>query len=85
MNFNNIYLLASLMEWLENPLAIVGVVLAAVGLAMAFIAKRITKAVRHKSDIDSNDKVYVSLCLTGLILVIVALILVAVASSKLPQ
>ena len=85
MNLNSIYLMASLMEWLENPLAVLGVVLAAVGLATAFIAKRITKAIRHQDTIASNDKIYVSLCLFGLVLVLVALILVAVASSNLPK
>ena len=85
MNFNTIYLLADLADWFANPLAVLGVVLAAIGLATAFIAKRITKAVRHTDNIDTSDKLYVGICLFGLVMILVALVLVAVASSQLPE
>lgn len=85
MDFNTITLLANIADWLANPLAVLGVVLASIGLATAFVARRVTKAVRHTKEIDNSDRLYVTLCLFGLVLVLVALILVAVASSQLPE
>ena len=85
MGISTISLLADLADWFSNPLAVLGVVLAALGLACVFIAKRLTKAIRHTKTLETSDKLYVGICLFGLVLVLVALILVAVASSKLPQ
>lgn len=85
MNFNTVYLLADLADWFANPLAVLGVVLAALGLATAFIAKRLTKAIRRTDNVEPSDKIYVGICLFGLVMILVALVLVAVASSRLPN
>ena len=76
------YLLMDISDLLSNSLAVVGVALAAVGLAMVLIAKRITRAVRHSSKVDTSDKLYVSICTLGLITILVALVIVSVASSQ---
>ena len=81
MNFIT-YLLMDISDLLANPLAVVGVAVAAVGLATVCIAKRITRAVRKSSKVDTSDKLYVSICTMGLIMILVALVIVSVASSQ---
>lgn len=80
MNFLSLLMFMDLDEWFSNPMAVVGVVLAAVGLAMALIARRVTVAVRGTRDIKSDDKVFLSIKVFGLIVILVGLILVALAS-----
>ena len=80
MNFLSLLMFMDLDEWFANPMAVVGVVLAAVGLAMALIARRVTVAVRGTRDIKSDDKVFLSIKVFGLVVILVGLILVALAS-----
>ena len=80
MNFLSMLMFMDLDEWFANPMAVVGVVLAAVGLAMALIARRVTVAVRGTRDIKSDDKVFLSIKVFGLIVILVGLVLVALAS-----
>ena len=80
MNFLSLLMFMDLDEWFPNPIAVVGVVLAAVGLAMALIARRVTVAVRGTRDIKNDDKVFLSIKVFGLIVILVGLILVALAS-----
>lgn len=80
MEFLSMLMFMDLDEWFAKPEAVVGVVLAAVGLAMALIARRITVAVRGTKDIKNDDKVFLSIKVFGLIVILVGLILVALAS-----
>lgn len=80
MNFLSLLMFMDLDEWFANPMAVVGVVLAAVGLAMALIARRVTVAVRGTRDIKNDDKVFLSIKVFGLVVILVGLILVALAS-----
>ncbi len=80
MKFLSLLMFMDLDEWFANPMAVVGVVLAAVGLAMALIARRVTVAVRGTRDIKNDDKVFLSIKVFGLVVILVGLILVALAS-----
>ncbi len=74
------FLLANtLLDFLSIDLVIVGVVLAALGLAFALLAKRIAKAVRKTSEIDPNDKVMLIFKALGLVCIVIALILMILA------
>ena len=56
----------------------VGLVLAALGLATALLAKRIARWVRQKKDIEPSDKVLLACKALGLIMICIALILMIV-------
>ncbi len=76
----NLLMFMDLDEWFSNPMAVVGVALAAVGLAMALIARRVTVAVRGTKNIKNDDKVFLSIKVFGLVVILVGLVLVALAS-----
>ena len=69
----------TIIDFLSQELVIVGMVLAAVGLAFALLAKRITKVVRKSSEIEPTDSIMLILKAFGLICIVVALILMIVA------
>ena len=72
------YLLCkTLMEFIERPMVIVGLAFIIVGVALAFLARRIARAVRHNNEIDTNDKAFLFPKITGLVLVIAGFILIA--------
>ena len=68
----------SLIQFLSNPLIIVGLILLAFGIATVCLAKRITRVARQTNKVDQNDKVYVAFKVVGLLLMIAGFILVAV-------
>ncbi len=67
-------LFVDLMTRLNQVNVIVGIVLAVVGLALAFLAKRLTRCFRHTTDIADNDKLLITMKAIGLIFVIAGLI-----------
>lgn len=67
-------LFVDLMTRLNQVNVIVGIVLAVVGLALAFLAKRITRAFRHNEEVADNDKLYITIKAIGLVLVLGGLI-----------
>ena len=69
----------TLMDFLGQELVIVGMILAAIGLAFALLAKRITKVVRKSGEIEATDPVMLSLKAFGLICIVVALVLMIFA------
>ena len=74
------FLLANtIMDFLSHDLVILGMVLAAVGLACTFLAKRIAKMVRNTSEIQPDDKIMLIFKALGLILIVVALLLMVFA------
>ena len=68
-------LLDTLMEVLQNQSVIIGILVSALGLGLAFIAKRITMAVRQTSKIKDSDTVYLTLMAFALVLILVGLII----------
>ncbi|MBR1984741.1 MAG: hypothetical protein IKA31_03285 [Clostridia bacterium] len=68
-------LLVTLTETLQNQNVIIGILVSALGLGMAFIAKRITMAVRQTSKVKDGDTVYLTLMAFALVLILVGLII----------
>ena len=66
------------MDFIERPLVIVGLSLIIVGVALAFLARRIARAVRHSNNVESNDKAFLIPKITGLVMVIAGFVLIAV-------
>lgn len=64
-------------EFLLRYTVIVGVVLAAIGVAICMMAKRITIAVRNVDVIDKRDKLYGGLMVAGLSLILAGMIVIA--------
>ena len=64
-------------EFLLRYTVIVGVILASIGVAICMMAKRITIAVRNVDVVDKRDKLYGALMVTGLLLILAGMIVVA--------
>ncbi|MDD4110233.1 MAG: hypothetical protein PHS54_01620 [Clostridia bacterium] len=66
---------------LQEPHVIIGLILAVLGLATVFLARRITRVARKAEDrdkpVENNNKVYITIKAFGLILLLVALIILA--------
>ncbi len=67
----------SVWEFLLRYTVISGMVVAAIGVAICMLAKRITLAKRHTDSLPKNDKLYQGLMLTGVCLILLGLILIA--------
>ncbi len=74
-------LIATLGDFLRNELVIIGIVLAAVGLALSFLSKRIAKSVRKSDEIKPTDTVMLTFKAFGLICIVVALVLITIEIS----
>lgn len=68
-------------ERLQLHIIYPGLILAVLGLAFAFLAKRITRVVRKTNDINENDRVFLGLKATGLVLIFFAMIFLIVQLS----
>lgn len=62
----------------ESVVVIIGLALIALGVAIGFLSRRITRAVRHNNNVESNDKLFLTLKIVGMALVIAGFICVAV-------
>lgn len=71
-------LLENLGKVLSDPIYIVAIVFAAVGIALALIAKRVTILVRKTKEVKSDDKLYIMLKIAGLALILFAFILLMI-------
>ena len=69
----------TLIAFLSQELVIVGICLAAVGVAFALLAKRIAKIVRKSSEIQPTDTVMLGFKAFGLVCIVVALLLIIFA------
>jgi hypothetical protein len=69
----------TLMDLLTLDGVLTGIILAAVGLSLSLLAKRITRVVRNKSEIEINDHVLISLKAFGLVCILIALVLVVLS------
>lgn len=73
------YLLGrTLSQFLDHPLNIIGLIFITAGIAMAILAKRVTRVAHHVDDVAEDDKLYISLKVGGLILVGIGFLLVAI-------
>lgn len=77
-------LLEDFINVLKDPIYIVSIILAAVGIACALIAKRVTKLVRKTDNVDPSDKLLLLIKVIGLGLILIALLLLIIGGvSKL--
>ncbi len=74
---NTILSFVNPLEFLLRYTVITGMIIAIIGVAICFIAKRVTMAVRNQDTINKKDNIYVSMLLIGLILILVAMIVIA--------
>lgn len=65
----------TLLEFLQIPNVIVGLILAMLGLALSILAKKITKVVRRIDKVSEKDPIYYCLLGFALCLILVGLIL----------
>ena len=70
----------SILDALTTTEFLTSIILGAIGFAVICLARRITKTVRKTNFIASDDRVYISIKLIGLVLVVVAFILLMVGS-----
>lgn len=68
----------SLLQFLDNPLIIAGLILLSFGIATCILAKRITRVARQKNNIDPEDKMYATFKVIGLLLIIAGFVCIAV-------
>lgn len=71
-------LLNSLQDWFATPLGIVAMVVIAIGLAMVLLARNIARFVRKAKEVDNQDRIFITISILGVILMLVGLILAVV-------
>ncbi len=65
------------MEFLLRYTVIIGIILMIAGVAILFSAKRITIAKRGTEVVDKQDKLYLTLFITGICLLLIGMIIMA--------
>ena len=68
-------LLESFEGVITDPIYIASIIFAALGIACALIAKKVTKVVRKTEQVDPKDKLYLMLKLVGLGLILAGFLL----------
>ncbi len=68
----------SFREFINQPLIIVGLILLAFGIAIAVLAKRITRVARQDDVVDPNDRVYTAFKIIGLLLITAGFVCISV-------
>ena len=68
----------SLLDYINSPLIIVGLILLAFGLALVVLAKRIARVSAQKNEIDNDDKIYVAFKIAGILLMLAGFILISI-------
>ena len=71
-------LFVDLLRRLAMPNVITGLVLAALGLAITFLARKIARVIRKEKEIPNNDNVYLICKALGLVMICVALIVMII-------
>lgn len=67
-------LLIAFEEYILAPARIVGLSLIIVGVALAFLAKRMTMVIKKQSNIDKGDPTYTKILSIALIMILVGMI-----------
>ncbi len=65
---------SSPLEFLLRYTVIAGVVISVIGLALVFMCKRLTMAIRKQDILDKSDKLYTTLFTVGIIIFLIGLI-----------
>ncbi len=68
----------SIDQFLGQPLIAVGVILLIIGLVTIVLAKRITRVARQSNKISNSDKLYVTLKIVGLLVMLAGFICVSI-------
>jgi len=68
----------SLIEFLNQALIIIGLILLAFGIATVILAKRMTRVARQQNEIDQDDKIYTTFKIVGLLLILAGFVCIAV-------
>ncbi len=66
------------MEFLLRYTVIAGIIIMIIGVALLFSAKRITIAKRGTEDVSKQDKLYLTLFITGICLLLVGMIVTVI-------
>ena len=74
----NFLLGRTLQQFLQEGLVIVGIALIAVGVEVGFLARRITRAVRQNNEVSSQDRLFLALKITGMVLVLAGFVCIGV-------
>lgn len=74
----NLFLGRTIEQFLAEPLVVVGLALIVIGVSLAFLARRITRAVRENNNISSKDKLFVTLKILAMLFVIAGFVCVGV-------
>ena len=77
----NLMLESELIKALSSKPVIMGIILAALGIALAILSKRVAKAVRKTDELEEDDQIVLGIRIVGLVFALVALILVAYGSN----
>ncbi len=72
----------TLIDALTTTEFLTSLILGALGFAIICLARRITKTIRKTNFIASDDRVYISFKLVGMILVVIAFVMLMVGSLK---
>lgn len=70
-----VFLMATILEYLQTPNKLVGIILAMLGFAFSILAKKITKVARKTDNPKSNDPIYLIVLALSLVLMLVGLII----------
>ena len=65
---------ANPLEYILRYTVLAGIAVAVIGAAICFMAKRITMAKRNVAQVDKQDKLYVTLLLIGISLILIGMI-----------
>ena len=68
----------SLKQFISKPLIAIGLVLIIFGVVAVILAKRISRVARQSDEVSTNDKVYVTLKIIGLLLMLAGFICISV-------
>ena len=67
-------LLIAFEEYILSPARIVGIAMIAVGIAIALLAKRLTRVIKKQSEVDKSDRTFVTILTVALILILCGMI-----------
>lgn len=67
-------LLIAFEEYILNPARIVGLAMIAVGIAIALLAKRMTRVIKKQSEVDKSDRTFVTILTVALVIILCGMI-----------
>lgn len=67
-------LLIAFEEYILAPARIVGLAMIAVGIAIALLAKRLTRVIKKQSEVDKSDRTFVTILTVALVIILCGMI-----------